>query len=599
MRHASPQSEAQQIDWAYEASQPWKTLLRLINKGPGYYLLCVLLYTIKNCPLWMVAILPAAIIDNFAHPETANYTYLIGLAIATVVLLLCNIPTHVMFVRLFSDATRAMEQQLRLAVARRLQQVSLSHHGGFESGRMQSKMLRDVEQVQLTTMEVGMNGIGAVVQLCISVGYTALHQPRMLLFFLIIAPAAIGVSRTFQSAIRGRNQRYRQDLESMNTRVVDMVGMLPLARAHGVEETAISDVSQRVIQVNENGRRLDRINAVFASSTWVTFQIFGLCILAMSAWLVYRGAMQLGGLVIYTTFFTQLVFAINQLLNLYPQFNRGLESVRSLREVLSSPDIEHNEGKQVVESVQGNITFESVSFTYPGSAAPALHDVNLHIPAGKTVAIVGASGGGKSTLINLAIGFNRPSSGRILLDGADMEQLDMRTWRRKLSLVPQQIALFNGTIRENILFGLPAIGDEFFDRVLRLTHVNEFVAQLPLGVDTAIGEGGARLSGGQKQRIAIARALMRDPRVIVLDEPTSALDLRSEQLVQKALDELTRDRTTIIVAHRLSTIRNAHLVCVLAEGRIAECGTHDELLAKGGLFTKLHAAASSGHIVPA
>jgi ATP-binding cassette subfamily B protein len=453
-------------------------------------------------------------------------------------------------------------------------------------------MLRDVEQVQLMSFDLGTNGLGAVIQLLFVIGYTAWQQPPMLLFFLVITPAAIVISRTFRSVIQSRNTHYRRNLESMNSRVVDMVGMLALARAHAVEEAAISEVSERVSEVNKHGRQLDRINAIFSASAWVTFQFFGLGVLGMGAWFAIHGWMKPGDIIIYTTFFAQLIFAINTLLNLFPQLARGLESVQSLREVLQSPDIEHNEGKSVVKSVKGEIVFEGVSFSYPGSETEALHGVDLRIPSGTTVAMVGTSGSGKSTLINLAMGFNRPTSGRILLDGVDMETIDMRTWRQHLSLVPQQIALFNGSIRENILFGMPRVPERFFEQVIYLTHVKEFTDRLEDGIDTVIGEGGARLSGGQKQRIAIARALMRDPRVIVLDEPTSALDLESERFVQQALNELTRGRTTIIVAHRLSTIRDAKLVCVLSEGRLVESGTHDQLLARGGVFARLHAAGA-------
>ncbi|MGH8047181.1 MAG: ABC transporter ATP-binding protein, partial [Chthoniobacterales bacterium] len=543
MRASPFQFEAQQIDWAYEARRPWHILVRLLNKGVLFYLAAACIFTLKHSPLWLMAILPAEVINTLAAPQKANYDNLILLATATVLMLAFNIPLHTLFVRMFSDTTRKLEQRLRLAVARRLQQLSISFHGAFESGRLQSKMLRDVEQVQLMSMEIGTSGLGAVIQLLFVLIYTAYTQPAMLLFFLVIAPAAIGLSRTFRSVIQVRNTHYRQNLESMNSRVVDMVGMLALARAHAVEEAAISEVSERVNEVNKHGRQLDRINAVFNASNWVTFQIFGLGVLGMGAWFAFHNWMPPGNILIYTTLFAQLVFSLNTLVNLYPQLARGLESVSSLREVLQSPDIEHNEGKSVVRSVKGDIAFEGVSFSYPGSDAHALHDLTLRIPAGTTVAVVGPSGSGKSTLVGLAMGFNRPSTGRILLDDADMETIDMRTWRQHLSLVPQQIALFNGTIRENILFGMPRVPERFFEQVVNLTHVKEFVDRLEDGIDTMIGEGGSKLSGGQKQRIAIARALMRDPRVIVLDEPTSALDLESERFVQQALNQLTRGRT--------------------------------------------------------
>ncbi|HVE15164.1 MAG TPA: ABC transporter ATP-binding protein [Chthoniobacterales bacterium] len=564
-----------------------------------FYLGTAAVCTIKHSPLWLLAILPARAIDTLVDPSPAHYHRLLTLLAATLLLLVLNIPSHMFFVRLFSDLTRTLEQRLRLAVARRLQQLSISYRGGLDSGRLQTKMLRDAEQVQLMSMEIGATGVSALLQLSFVIAFTAWSQPFMLLCFTIIAPAAVGLSRMFRSFIQARNHSYRRNFETMNSRAMDMLGMLALTRAHGIEESALGNFDAHVLEVSRHGRRLDRINAVFTACTWVTFQLFALGVLATGMWVVARGWMKPGDLILYTAFFAQLISSINQVLNLYPVFALGSESLRSLGEVLQSPDIEHNEGRAVVTTVRGGIAFDEVSFTYPGSTSAAVRDLSLHIAPGSTLAIVGASGSGKSTFINLAIGFLRPTAGRILLDGTDMEEIDMRSWRQHLALVPQQIILFNGSIRENIVFGLPHVEEEFFNRVVELTHVREFVSRLPEGFDTLIGENGARLSGGQKQRIAIARALIRDPRVIVLDEPTSALDLESERLVQQALDELTRGRTTIIVAHRLSTIRNADHICVFSEGRLIESGSHDELLAHPGAFARLHAAAGSTAFISA
>ncbi len=584
---------SERIDWAYQAKNPFRTLLRLLDGGVLFYVWVTAVFTIKATPNWLIAIFLARLIDVLAHPATANFHLLIGLGVTMLLTLPLNIPLHTLFVDALSKNSRGLERRLRLAVARRLQQLSISFHQSSASGRLQSKLLRDVEQVQIMAMGLGADGTAALVGLSIAIGYTAFNEPRMLLFYVLVVPITVAISRQFRAAIHARNADYRVNLERMTTRVVEMVEMLPLARAHGVEDAALNTLSERVIEVNRNGRLLDRITALFQSTTWVIFQLFNLSVIGVSCWFVIRGWMTVGDLVLYQTFFSQLINSINQLLNLYPVITRGSESIRSLGEILQSPDIEHNAGKAVPAIVRGEISFNSVSFKYPGTDRLAIRELDLTIPQGKTVAFVGASGSGKSTLISLAIGFIRPQAGQILLDGADMESIDMRAWRSHLSLVPQQIVLFNGSIRENILFGLGEVRQDFFDRVLDLTHVSEFVDRLPDKLDTLVGDHGARLSGGQKQRIAIARALMRDPKVIVLDEPTSALDLESEYCVQQALRELTKDRTTIIVAHRLSTIRNADLVCVMAEGQIVESGTHDELLALNGAFTRLHTAAGA------
>jgi ATP-binding cassette subfamily B protein len=240
--------------------------------------------------------------------------------------------------------------------------------------------------------------------------------------------------------------------------------------------------------------------------------------------------------------------------------------------------------------VQGRLTFDHLGYRYPSDGRAALDDIHLDIAPGETVAFVGPSGSGKSTLLNAVLGFLRPTSGRMLLDGVDMQTLDLRTFRAFVSVVPQEPVLFEGTIRENVVYGLGDVDDEAVLAALRDANALEIVQALPEGWDARIGERGARLSGGQRQRFAIARALVRDPRVLLLDEATSALDSESESLVKEALDRLMAGRTTLIVAHRLSTVRSADRIVVLDRGRVAEIGSHDELVAAGGIYARLSRA---------
>jgi len=243
-----------------------------------------------------------------------------------------------------------------------------------------------------------------------------------------------------------------------------------------------------------------------------------------------------------------------------------------------------------MQRVSGAVSFEKVSFTYPEGNRPAISEFSLQGEPGQMIALVGPSGSGKSTLINLIIGFLRPQSGTIRIDGGDLSKFDLRSYRQYISVVPQESVLFEGTVRENITYGLGSVSDQRVSDALRAANALEFVSELPEGVNTLVGERGARISGGQKQRLAIARALIRDPRILILDEATSALDSQSESAIQKALESLMKDRTTFVVAHRLSTVQKADLILVLDKGRLVESGRHADLVDAGGLYQSLYDA---------
>jgi ATP-binding cassette subfamily B protein len=549
-------------------------------------------FALKEIPMWFLPVITAAIIDIVAGG--GEVTAVVGWFLVAAALLLQNYPNHILYTRSFMTVVRDTGADLRNALAARLQSLSIGYHSRVSSSIVQTKVVRDVENVELMLQQVTHPLLSATMVMIGALTMTAIAVPQFLPVYALAVPIAIGIRYGMRNRSRERNAVFRREVEVLSARVGEMASLMPVTRAHGLEETAVTRVSHGAEGVRRAGLHLDMLNGHVASISWVAMQLLGVGCLVLAAIFSLTGILPIspGEVVLLSTYFTLLTQGLTQLLMLIPVGARGLESVRSIAEVLQEPDLEQNEGKRRVDRVIGDIRLERASHRYAGASEDALHEIDLHIPAGCTYAFVGSSGSGKSTLLNLVLGFVRATSGRLTIDGADVQELDLRTVRRSVSVVPQESVLFEGTIRENIAYGLPDVADERIEQALRDANAWEFVSGQPDGWDTVVGERGARLSGGQRQRLAIARALVRDPRILLLDEATSALDPESEELVKEALGRLMTGRTTLVVAHRLSTIRQADRIVVLERGRIVEQGSHDDLLAASGRYAHLHATQS-------
>ncbi len=574
----------------YSSDAPFKTLLLLYRHDWDKLALAMLYYVIKYSPDWIRPVVIANIIDIISRPQqhTLEHLWLNGAILS--LSLVQNIPMQYLYIMTLSAVTRQMETRLRDSLTRQLQQLSIGFYKQCSTGVLQAKLLRDVEEIQTLANHIFQFVPSALLTILVAVTVTATRAPWFLLFFVATVPAAVLLAQVLKAPIQACNHTLRQQKEVMSAHLIEMIKLVPVTRAHGVEETEIQRTQQRLYTVEKAAMRLDGINAITGACSWVTIRLFNTMCLVSSAFLAYTGQMGLGAgdVVLLTGYFDTLANSVLQILAVLPQIGTGFEALRSVGEILESPDLEMNQGKHPLSEVSGEFFFDGVSFIYPNQERPAIDNICLKVNAGETIAIVGPSGGGKSTLLNLVIGFLRATKGQIHLDGQDMNSLDLRTYRSFVSVVPQETILFEGSIRENILYGSVGVSEQQLQQAILDANAHEFIFKLPQGLDTLIGENGTKLSGGQRQRLAIARALVRNPKVLILDEATASVDTASEALIQEAIARLMKNRTTFVVAHRLSTIRNADRIVVLDGGRIVEIGNHHQLLQHyNGLYTRL------------
>ena len=497
---------------------PLRILVGLYKGNYNKFFLAIIFFFIKHSPVWVLPIITANIINNITSGASETYSNILIESLIMVILIGINIPTNYMYTRYKSLATRYAETGLRKALVRKLQQLSISYHKETQSGRLQSKIMRDVEAVETLSTQMFLSILNIVLNIGIALAVTISKSIMVFIFFLLTTPIAALTMVFFRNVMRKRNNEFRREMEETSAKVMEMVELIPVTRAHALEEEEVHKMSGQLFAVAEKGYKLDVIQSLFGSVGWAIFQVFQVVCLAFTGVLALKSVIQPGDITLYQSYFATIVAQVSSLMSLIPTIAKGVESVNSIGEVLLEEDIEKNEGKEVLDDVKGEFEFNDVYLKYSEDGRNVLNGLNLKVKQGETIALVGESGAGKSTILNLVIGFNFANSGQVLLDGKDLSKIDLRSYRKHLAVVPQTSILFSGTIRDNITYGIDNVDDKMLDEVVKAANLTDLIDSLPEGLDTMVGEHGGKLSGGQRQRISIARIFLKNPPILILDE---------------------------------------------------------------------------------
>lgn len=561
-----------------------KILFGLYKNDYKNLLISAFFFILKQLPVWIVPIVTADLINTIINKPDNLVLHLVLDFVIALVAIVQNIPTHMIHAHFFNKAKRKVEAGLRGAMVRKLQQLSIGFHKEMQTGKIQSKVMRDVESVEALSSQIFQVVLRVIIDMTVTFFVVFTKSVPVFFMFLVCIPFFAFIMAKFRTPLRQKNREFRKTMENTSSSVIDMIELVPVTRAHALEKVEIKKITSEVTDAAQKGYMLDYIQSLFGSVLWVFMSIAQITCLFFTGYLAVKGVIKdIGDITLYQAYFTALLGHVNGIVSILPIISKGLESVTSIGEILAAGDIENNAGKYRLKDLEGEFVFKNVSFKYDDDSL-VLNGLDLTVRKGETIALVGESGSGKTTIVNLVTGFYNATKGDVFVDGHNINDLNLHSYRKFLSVVPQKTILFSGTVKDNITYGNPNISKKRLDQVIEAAQLKSVIEKLPDGLETNIGEHGDKLSGGQRQRIAIARAIIRDPKVIIFDEATSALDSVSETEIQKAIDNLTSDRTTFIVAHRLSTIKKADKIAVIRDGTCVEFGTYDELMLKKGEF---------------
>ena len=491
-----------------------------------------------------------------------------------------------------------MQSRMRIDLFNHLQKLPFNFYDNNETGRIMTRITSDLFEVCELAHHGPENLLISSVMIILSFSYLLSIEPFLTLIVFACVPILIVVTLHYRKLMNKAFEDRRKSNATINAAVESSVTGIRVTKAYTNSEREVEKFIKGDEEFVDASSRAYNAMAKFFSSTSFVSDVFNVLILIAGGLFLYSGRISFGD---YSTFIVSVnlfISPVNTLINFMEQYQNGASGFKRFIEIMDEEPETDAPDAEELKDVQGVIEFKNVSYSYDPTKE-VLHNINLRIEKGRKLALVGPSGGGKTTLCHLLPNFYKlgPDNGTIMIDGKDIRSLTLESVRKSIGIVQQDVFLFVGTIKDNILYGRPDATDDEVIEAAKRANIHDYVMTLENGYDTEVGERGVKLSGGQKQRLSIARVFLKDPAILILDEATSALDNTTEVLIQQALDELCKGRTTLVVAHRLSTIRNADEIAVVTEGSITERGTHEELMALGGTYKSLYALQFRGNDV--